>query len=151
MERESRIAKSKLQHPQLLPRTVNSASDVNSCVTAPSYHTVLNVELEVTSQQSVLPNNRIIDGRMKDAEVLMKDAKLKEKIGRNYRPDHSSPTRPANALTLLVITELGSVRIDNNHKHLPLATQLMVQVFTEIVHSLTIILPNNIHNKVHPP
>ena len=33
MERESRIAESKLQCPQLLPKTVDSASDVNSWVT----------------------------------------------------------------------------------------------------------------------
>ena len=33
MERESRIAESKLQCPQLLPKTVDSASDVNSQVT----------------------------------------------------------------------------------------------------------------------
>ena len=33
MERESRIAENKLQHPQLLPKTVVSASDVNSWVT----------------------------------------------------------------------------------------------------------------------
>ena len=34
-------------------------------------------------------------------------------------------------------------------QHLPLAAQLMAQVFTKIVHNLKIILPNNIHNKVH--
>ena len=32
----------------------------------------------------------------------------------------------------------------------PLATQLMVQVFTKIIHNFKIILPNNTHNKVHP-
>ena len=60
---------------------------------------------------------------MKDAKVLMKDMKLKEKIGRNHRTDHSSPTRPANALTVQAITELGIVQKDSNHTHLPLATQ----------------------------
>ena len=89
--------------------------------TAPSYHTVLNVELKVTSQQSVLPNNRIIDSRMKDVKVPTKDAKLTEKIGRNHRTDHSSPTRPTNALTVQAITGLGIVQIDSNHKHPPLA------------------------------
>ena len=88
---------------------------------------------------------------MKDAKVPMKDAKLEEKIGRNHRTDHSSPTRPTNALTVQAIMELRIVQIDSNHKHLPLATQLMAQVFTKIIHNLTIILPNNIHNKVHPP
>ena len=87
---------------------------------------------------------------MKDAKVLTKDAKLTQKIGRNHRRDHSSPTRPTNALTVQVIMELGIVQIDSNHKHLPLATQLMAQVFTKIVRNLTIILPNYIHNKVHP-
>ena len=71
----------------------------------PSYHTVLNVELEVTSQQTVLPNNRT-----KDTKVLTKDAKITEKIGRNHRTDHSSPTRPTNALTVQAITELGIVQ-----------------------------------------
>ena len=87
---------------------------------------------------------------MKDIKVLTKDTKLTEKFGRNHRTDHSSPTRPTNVFTVQTIMELGIVRIDNNHKHLPLATQLMAQVFTNIVHSLTIILPNNIHNKVRP-
>ena len=36
---------------------------------------------------------------MKDMKVLTKDAKLEEKIGRNHRTNHSSPTRPTNALT----------------------------------------------------
>ena len=79
-----------------------------------------------------------------------KDTKLAEKIGRNHRTDHSSPTRPTNALTVQVITELGIVQKDSNHTHLLLATQLMAQVFTKIAHNLKIILPNNIHNKVHP-
>ena len=92
---------------------------------------VLNVELEVTSQQSVLPNNRTIDGRTKDAKVLMKDTKLEERIGRNHRTDHSSPTRPTNALTVQAIMELGIVQQDSNHTHLPLATQLMAQVCTK--------------------
>ena len=92
-----------------------------------------------------------MDGRTKDAKVPMKDAKLKEKIGRNHRTDHSSPTGLTNVLTVQVIMELGIVQIDSNYKHLPLATQLMAQVFTKIVHSLIIIPPNNIHNKVHPP
>ena len=70
---------------------------------------VLNVELEVTSQQSVLPNNRIIDSRIKDVKVLIKDAKLAEKIGRNHRTDYSSQTRPTNALTVQVIMELRTV------------------------------------------
>ena len=88
---------------------------------------------------------------MKDVKVLMKDAKLAERIGRNHRTDHSSPTRPTNALTVQAITELGIVQQDSNHTHLPLATQLILQVFTKIAHNLKIILPNNIHNKVHPP
>ena len=86
---------------------------------------------------------------MKDVKVLTKDAKLTEKIGGNHRTDHNSPTRPTNALTVQVITELGIVQKDSNHTHLPLATQLMAQVFTKIVHNLKIILPNNILNKVH--
>ena len=87
---------------------------------------------------------------MKDLKVLMKYAKLTERIGRNHRTDHSSPTRPTNALTVQAITELGIVQQDSNHTYLPLATQLLAQVFTKIVHNLKIILPNNIHNKVHP-
>ena len=87
---------------------------------------------------------------MKDTKVLMKDMKLAEKIGRDHRTDHSSPTRPTNALTVQAIMELGIVEIDSNHKYLPLATQLMTQAFTKIVHHLTIILPNNIYNKLHP-
>ena len=83
-------------------------------------------------------------------KVLMNDAKLKEKIGRNHRTYHSSPTRPTNALTVQVIMELGIVQQDSNHTHLPLATQLMAQVFTKIAHILKITLLNNIHNKVHP-
>ena len=83
-------------------------------------------------------------------KVLMKDMKLTEKIERNHRTDHSSPTRPTNASTVQVITELGIVQKDSNHTHLPLPTQLMVQVFTKIVYNIKIILPNNIHNKVHP-
>ena len=61
----------------------------------------------------------------------MKDVKLTEKIGRNHRTDHSSPTRPTNALTVQVITELEIVQQDSNHMHLPFATQLMAQVFTK--------------------
>ena len=87
---------------------------------------------------------------MKDVKVLTKDVKLEEKIGRNHRTDHSSPTRPTNALTVQAIMELGIVQQDSNHTQLPLATQLMAQVFTKIVRNLKIILPNNIHNKVHP-
>ena len=83
-------------------------------------------------------------------KVLTKDVKLKEEIGRNHRTDHSSPTGPTNALTVQAITELGIVQQDSNHTHLPLATQLMAQVFTKIAQNLKIILPNNIHNKVHP-
>ena len=83
-------------------------------------------------------------------KVLMKGAKLAERIGRNHRTDHSSPTRLTNALTVQVIMELGIVQQDSNHTHPPLATQLMVQVFTKIVHNLKIIPPNNTHNKVHP-
>ena len=91
-----------------------------------------------------------MDGRMKDVKVPMKDMKLTEKIGRNHRTDHSSLARPTNALTMQAIMELGIVQKYSNHKHLPLATQLMAQVFKKIVHNLTIILPNNIHNKVNP-
>ena len=109
----------------------------------PSYPTVLNVELEVTSQQSVLQNNRTTDSRTKDT-------KLRERIGRNHRTDHSSPTRPTNALTVQMITELRTVQQNVNHTHTPLATQLVVQVFTKIVHNLKITLPNSTHNKVSP-
>ena len=83
-------------------------------------------------------------------KIPTKDVKLAEKIGRNHRTDHSSPTRPTNALTVQVIMELGIVQQDSNHTHLPLAAQLMAQVFTKIAHNLKTILPNNIHNKVHP-
>ena len=78
----------------------------------------------------------------------MKDAKLKEKIGINHRTDHSSPTGSTNALTVQVM-ELGIVQQDSNHTHLPLAIQLRAQVFTKLAHNLQIILPKNIHNKVH--
>ena len=69
---------------------------------------------------------------MKDMKVLTKDAKLQEKIGRNHRTDYSSPIKPINALTVQVITELGIVQIDSNHKHLLLVTQLMAQVFKNL-------------------
>ena len=85
---------------------------------------------------------------MKDMKVLMREVKLEEKIGRNHRTDHSSPTRPTNALTVQAITELEIVQQDSNHTHLSLATQLMAQVFTKIAHNLKTILLNNIHNKV---
>ena len=111
--------------------------------------TVLNVELEVSSQQSVLPNNRTTDGRTKDVKVLTKDAKLTERIGRKHKTDHSSPTGPTNALTVQATTEHEIVQQDSNHMHPPLATQLMVQVFIKIIHNLKIIPPNSTHNKVH--
>ena len=63
----------------------------------------------------------------------MKDAKLTERIRRKHKTDHSSPTGPANALTVQAITELGIVQQDSNHMHPPLATLLMVQVFTKII------------------
>ena len=129
MERESKIAENKLQCPQLLPKTVDSASDVNSHVTkrktAPSYHTVLNVELDITSQQCVLPNNRTIDSKTKDSKVLMKDAKPAEKIGRNHRtgpqqgkqqqhppPQICPPNQPTNSL----IRHNNSANNSNSHQ-----------------------------------
>ena len=78
---------------------------------------LLNVELKATSQQSVLPNNRTIDGRTKDAKVPMIDAKLTERIGRRHKTDHSSLTGPTNALTVQAIMELGILQKDNNHTH----------------------------------
>ena len=87
---------------------------------------------------------------MKDVKVLMRDMTLTGKIGRNHRTDHSSPTRPTNALTVQVVMELGIVLQDSNRTHLPLATQLMAEVFRKIAHNLKIILLNEIHNKVHP-
>ena len=106
----------------------------------------INVELEVTSQQSVLPNNRTTDGRTKDAKVLTKDAKLGRE---DWKKSHdSSLTRPTNALTVQAITELGIVQQNINHMRPPIATQLMVQVFTKIAHNLEIILPSSTHNKV---
>ena len=50
-------------------------------------------------------------------KVLMKDVKLTEKIGRNHRTDHSSPTRPTNALTVQAIMELGISK--NQQPHTP--------------------------------
>ena len=131
MEKESRIAGNKLPHPQLMHKTVDSASDVNSWVTlrkiAPSYHIVLNVELKATYQQSVLPKNRTADGRMKDMKKPTKDAKLIEKIGRKHRTDPSSPTEPTNALTVQATMKHVIVQQDSNHMHPLLATLLMVQ------------------------
>ena len=37
--------------------------------------------------------------------MLMKDAKLTEKIGRKHKTDHSSPTGPTNALTVQATME----------------------------------------------
>ena len=71
-------------------------------------------------------DNRQQDKRCKSTDERCK--KLTEKIGRNHRTDHSSPTIPTNALTVQVIMELGIVQQDSNHTHLPLATQLMAQV-----------------------
>ena len=75
-----------------------------------SYPNVLNVEREVTSQQSVLPNNRTTGDRTKDAKVLTKDTKLRERTGRKHKTDHSYPTGPTNALTVQVIMELRIVQ-----------------------------------------
>ena len=80
----------------------------------------------------------------------IKDMKLGERIGKKHKTGPSSPTGPTNALTVQAITELEIVQQDSNHMHPLLATQLMVQVFTKIVHNLKIILPNSTHNKVHP-
>ena len=118
--------------------------------TAPSYPTVLNVELEATSQQSILPNSRTTDGRMKDAKMLTKDAKLTQRIGRKHGTDPSFLTEPTNALTVQVTTEHVIVQQDSNHAHSPLATQLALQVFTQIIRSFKTICSNNTHNKVHP-
>ena len=135
-------------------RTVDSALDVNSLVTsrkiAQSYPVALNAELEARSQQSVLPNNRMADSRTKDVNMLMKDVKLIEKIGRKHRTDPSSLTEPTNVLTVQATMEHVIVQQGSNYKHHPLAILLMVQVFTEIIHNFKIIHPNNIHNKVHP-
>ena len=87
---------------------------------------------------------------MKDMNMLTKDAKLTEKIGRKHRTDPSSLTEPTNVLTVQVTTEHMTVQQDSNHMHPPFAILLMVQVFTKIIHNFKIILPNNIHNKVHP-
>ena len=74
-------------------------------------------------------------------KVLMKDAKLAERIGRKHKTDHSSPTGPTNALTVQAIMELRIVQQDSNHMQPPLATQLTVQVFTKMIHNLKIIPP----------
>ena len=86
---------------------------------------------------------------MKDAKVPTKDVKHLEKIGRKHRTDPSSLTKATNALTVQVIMEHIIVQQGSNHTHHLLATLLMVQVFTKIIHSSKIICPNNIHNKVH--
>ena len=76
--------------------------------------------------------------------------KLAEKTGKKHKTDHSSLTEPTNASTVQATTEHGIVEQDSNHTHPPLATLLMVQVFTKVIHNLKIIIPNNTHNKVHP-
>ena len=103
----------------------------------------------VTSQQSVLPNNRTTDGRTKDVKVPTKDAKLGDdwKKGQD-RPQFSNKTNKC-------LNCAGDHRTQDcptrHQPHAPpLATPLMVQEFTEIVHNLKIILPNNTPNKVHP-
>ena len=80
---------------------------------------------------------------MKDAKVQTKYAKLREKIGGKNKTDHSSPTRPTNALTLQATTEHVIAPRDNNH------TLLTGQIFIKIIHHPRLILPNNICNKVH--
>ena len=109
MEKKSRIAGNKLPHPKLTRKTVDSASDVNSQATlrktAPNYPTVLNVELEATSQQSVLPNNRTTDSKMKDVKMLTKDVKLAKRTGRNHKTDPSSLKHPTNASIVQTTTE----------------------------------------------
>ena len=80
---------------------------------------------------------------------LTKDAKLTQKIGRKHRTDPSSLTEPTNVLTVQVTTAHVIVQQDSNHMHPPLATLLMVQAFTNIMHNFKIICPNNTHNKVH--
>ena len=69
----------------------------------------------------------------------MKDAKLTERTGRKHKTDHSSPTGPTNASTLQVTMEHRVVQQDSNHMHSLLATLLIVQVFTKIIHNLKII------------
>ena len=83
------------------------------------------------------------------ADSRTKDAKHVEKIGRKHKTAPSSLTRATNVLTVQVITECVIVQQGSNHMHPQLATLLMVQVFTKIIHNFKIICPNNIHNKVH--
>ena len=90
------------------------------------------------------------DDRTKDVKMPMKDMKLVEMIEREHRTDPSSLTEPTNVLTVQATMEHVIVQQDINHTHPPLATLLMVQVFTKIIHNFKIIHPNNIHNKVHP-
>ena len=77
-------------------------------------------KLKATSQQSVLPNTGMADGRTKDAKMLMKDAKLVEKIGRKCRTDPSSLTEPTNVLTVQATMEHMIAQQGNNHKHPPI-------------------------------
>ena len=96
------------------------------------------------------PNNRTTDSRTKDVKMLMKDVKLAERIGRKHRTDPSSLTEPTNALTVQATIEHMIVQQDSNHMHPSLATLLIVQVFTKIIHNFKITHPNNANNKVHP-
>ena len=150
MEKESRIAANKLQHRQLIPKTVDFRCKQPDYLKKDCPKLPYCSKCRTRCQQSVLPNNRTTDGRTKVVKVLTKDVKLRERIGRKHKADHSSPTGPTNALTVQVIMEHGIDQQDSNHTHPPLPTWLKVQVFTKIVHNLKIILPNNTHNRVHP-
>ena len=66
-------------------------------------------------------------------KVQKKDVKCIEKIGRKHQTDPNSLTKATNALTVQGTTGPMIVQQGSNHMHPPLATLLMVQVFTKII------------------
>ena len=104
---------------------VDSAFDANSWVTSRkvvlSYPTALNARLKVTSQQSILPSNRMAGSRMKGVKMLTEDltknAKLAGKLEKKAQDHLSSLTKTTDTLTVQVITGPMIVQQDSNHRH----------------------------------
>ena len=85
-------------------------------------------------------NSRQQDRRCKSADKRHKTCREDWKKAQD-QPQFSNKSN--KCLNLQVITGPMIVQQDSNHRHPPLATLLMVQVFTKIIHSFKIILPHS--------